>query len=59
MAPDVSILVVSWNTREFTLRCLDTIPVGIDDDITHEVVVVDNGSRDGSAEALAERPTSS
>lgn len=55
MAPDVSILVVSWNTREFTLRCLDTIPLGIDDDLTYEIVVVDNGSRDGSAEALAER----
>jgi GT2 family glycosyltransferase len=55
VAPQVSLLVVSWNTCELTLRCLDSIPVGIDDDLTYEVVVVDNGSRDRSAERLAER----
>lgn len=54
-APDVSILVVSWNTRELTLRCLDTLPRSIDDGTTYEVVVVDNASRDGTGAALAER----
>jgi GT2 family glycosyltransferase len=53
--PQLSILLVSWNTREFTLRCLDSIPVGIDDAISYEVIVVDNGSRDDSADRLAER----
>lgn len=53
--PDVSILILSWNTRELTLECLDSLPRSVDDDLTYEVIVVDNGSRDASAEALAER----
>lgn len=53
--PDISVLLLSWNTQELTLECLDSLPVGIDDDLTVEVIVVDNGSRDGSAEALARR----
>jgi GT2 family glycosyltransferase len=53
--PDVSILVVSWNTRELTLRCLDALPASIDDATTYETVVVDNASRDGTGAALAER----
>jgi GT2 family glycosyltransferase len=53
--PAISVLLLSWNTRELTLECLDSIPVGIDDGTTYEVIVVDNGSQDGSAEALAER----
>jgi GT2 family glycosyltransferase len=53
--PDVSILILSWNTRELTLECLDSLPRSVDDGLTYEVIMVDNGSRDGSAEALAER----
>ena len=53
--PDISVLLLSWNTRELTLRCLDSLPGSIDDDTTYEVIVVDNGSQDGSAEALAAR----
>jgi GT2 family glycosyltransferase len=54
-APDVSILIVNWNTRELVLQCLDALPVGINDDLSVEVIVVDNGSVDGSGDALAER----
>ncbi len=49
----VSVLVVSWNTREDTRRCLESLPAG--GETGHEVIVVDNGSRDGSAEMLAAR----
>jgi len=52
---DVAILVVNWNTRELTLRCLDSLAVGFDDTIRYEVVVVDNGSADGSSAALRGR----
>lgn len=52
---DISVLLLSWNTRELTLECLDSLPASVDDGTTYEVIVVDNGSRDGSAEALAER----
>jgi hypothetical protein len=49
---DVSIIVVNWNTREMTLDCLRTVFAE-----THtanfEVILVDNGSADGSAQAIA------
>ena len=51
----ISVLIVNWNTRELVLQCLDALPAGIDDEHTLEVIVVDNGSVDGSAKALAER----
>jgi GT2 family glycosyltransferase len=54
-APDVSVLLLSWNTRELTLQCLDSLPESVDDSSRYEVIVVDNGSQDGSAEALAQR----
>ncbi|MFG0259648.1 MAG: glycosyltransferase family 2 protein [Phycisphaerales bacterium JB041] len=49
--PDVSVIVVSYGTREMTLACLrsvfaETIRV------TFEVLVVDNQSPDGSANAI-------
>jgi GT2 family glycosyltransferase len=53
--PDVSILLLSWNTRDLTLACLDSLPRSVDDGLTYEVIVVDNDSRDGSADALAAR----
>jgi GT2 family glycosyltransferase len=52
--PLVSILIVNWNTRDLVLRCLDSLPRG-GGGTRCEVIVVDNGSVDGSAEALEER----
>lgn len=53
--PEISILVLSWNTLELTRKCLESIPAGIDDGTSYEVIVIDNDSRDGSAEMLATR----
>ena len=47
---------MNWNTRAAVLACLDSLPVGVDDDLKVQTVVVDNGSVDGPAEALATRP---
>ncbi len=51
MSVDVSILVVSYNTREMTLACLRSVF-----DETHEasfeLIVLDNASADGSADAI-------
>jgi hypothetical protein len=52
---EVSILVVSFNTRALTLAALDSVLAetrGLD----VEVIVVDNASHDGSAEAIARHP---
>jgi GT2 family glycosyltransferase len=56
MAPALSIVVVSYNTREMTLACLDSIARETRD-TSFEVIVVDNASRDGSAEAIAAHPS--
>jgi len=52
--PDLSLLVVSWRTRDLLAECLDAI-AGELDVLSYEVVVVDNDSGDGTAELLAER----
>jgi hypothetical protein len=54
--PDVSIIVVSYNTRALTLACLDSI-VAESRQASYELIVVDNASRDGSAEAIASHPS--
>src|SRR5262245_44925586 len=53
--PDISILVISWNTRSLTEACLDSIPASVGESTTYEVVVADNGSADGSLEMLRGR----
>ena len=52
--PRVSILIVNWNTRELVLNCLDSLRGNVAD-IPFEVIVVDNGSIDGSGDALERR----
>lgn len=49
----ISAAVVSWNTRELLLRCLDSLAPAVGDGLM-EVWVLDNGSGDGSAEAARE-----
>lgn len=50
--PTLSVVVLSWNTRQLTLACLAALHA---ETPTHsrEVIVVDNGSEDGSADAVA------
>ena len=50
-AVDVSIIVVSFNTREMTLECLRSI-VQETEGISYEVQVIDNCSSDGSFLAI-------
>ncbi|MFC6018115.1 glycosyltransferase [Plantactinospora solaniradicis] len=54
--PDVSVLLVSWNTRDKTRSCLESLPAAVTDGLRYEVMAVDNGSTDGSAEMLAGYP---
>lgn len=47
---EVSIVIVNWNSKEFIGSCLLSIPEG-----DYEVIVVDNGSSDGSADFIEKR----
>lgn len=54
---DLSILIVSWNTRGLLARCLETVAAELASfapDAT-EMLVVDNASHDGSAALVRER----
>ena len=56
-APDVSVVIVNWNTRDFLRDCLASVHAETKD-LTFEVFVVDNASKDGSADmVLAEFPS--
>ena len=50
--PEISIVVISYNTREMTLACLRSVYA--ETKVPFELIVVDNASTDGSAEAIAE-----
>lgn len=56
MSDDVllSVVVVTWNTRDMVVRCVDSI-VGCTEVNDMEVIVVDNASRDGTAAVLRDR----
>jgi len=47
MAPRLSIVIVSWNTRDLLRECLASLPAACGA-VEHQVLVVDNNSADGS-----------
>jgi N-acetylglucosaminyl-diphospho-decaprenol L-rhamnosyltransferase len=49
--PDVSVVIVSWNTRALTTACLASLPAGAGR-ATWDAVVVDNASSDDSVAAI-------
>jgi GT2 family glycosyltransferase len=49
--PDLSIILVSYNTRRLTLKCIKSI-YKFTKNIKFEIIVVDNASSDGSIESL-------
>jgi GT2 family glycosyltransferase len=51
----LTIVIVSYNTREDLARCLESLHAS-PPTATHEIVVVDNGSTDGSVNAAAAWP---
>lgn len=51
--PDLSIVILSWNTKDLTAACLDALRAD-DARTTREIIVVDNASEDGSPDYIAE-----
>jgi len=49
---DVSIIIVSYNGKDFLKKCLISILASIESKLSYEIIVVDNASTDGSAEAI-------
>ena len=47
----IDVVVVTWNSREMVLRCLDRL----DPSRVEKVIVVDNGSNDGTPDAVREQ----
>ena len=48
---DLSIIIVSWNTRDLLAQCLASLPAAAGAS-TCEVIVADNASQDGSADLV-------
>jgi len=51
---DVAIIIVSYNTREHLESCIQSLHDPAPD-VSHDIVVVDNASADGSADAVRTR----
>ena len=53
---DLSIVVVTWNTRDLVIECLVSIDRALEwgSKLAVEILVVDNGSTDGTCEAVRE-----
>ncbi|MCS7282934.1 MAG: glycosyltransferase family 2 protein [Anaerolineae bacterium] len=49
--PDLSVLIVNWNVRDLLRRCLRSVLVN-SPSCQLEIIVVDNGSTDGSVEMV-------
>ena len=51
--PDVSVVVVAWRARDYVLSCLESLERHIE--LPYEAIVVDDGSGDGTPDAVRER----
>lgn len=47
---DISIIIVNYNTKEMTVRCVEAFLYNRQDDYDIEIILVDNSSIDGSKE---------
>jgi len=53
MKQDLSVIIVSYNTKDLTLQCITKIQCALSKGtLNAEIIIVDNNSHDGSSEAL-------
>lgn len=53
MTPEISLVIVNWNGGQFLEACLGA--VAAQQDVDFEIILVDNGSRDGSVDFVRSR----
>lgn len=47
--PTISFIILTWNSEKYLKRCFDSIIRKCsEEEIPFEIIVIDNGSRDGS-----------
>jgi hypothetical protein len=51
---DLTLIIVSWNVRDFLAACLDSVQANAGD-LNYEIIVVDSASADGTIEKVRER----
>ncbi len=52
---DVSCVILSWNSERYLDKCLRKLVLDLEEHrLSHEILVVDNGSRDGTVSILAD-----
>ncbi len=49
---DISIIIINYNSSEYTLRCVEKVLARTSEDLDYEVLVVDNASKNGDFENL-------
>ena len=52
--PTLSIIIVSWNTKELVIDCLESVRASFVD-ASLEIILVDNASADGTADLVKQR----
>lgn len=50
---DISIIIVSYNTKDFLEKCLQSVYIHKPEHFSFEIIVVDNASSDGTSEAIS------
>lgn len=48
----LSIVIANWNTKQLTSQCIESILAKTSHEFSYELIIVDNGSTDGSVEYL-------
>jgi len=54
VATEIGFVILTWNSEKYIGKCLESI-CGIKEDVVSHIVVIDNGSIDGSAEIVRQR----